>query len=153
MRQPTCAFLVFLIALPVAVSLADERAYVPEPLRSLQIEGRVRFDILVDESNFGSDAIEVAEITLYEDSSVVAPEVGNEHIHESAEIFYVLEGQLIHIVGGEKYVIGPGELGIVAAGDTVRHGLETDEPVRALIIWVPGGEINRLIRRGFETVE
>ena len=35
---------------------ADEGAYVPEPLRSLQLEGRVRIDVLVDESNLGSGA-------------------------------------------------------------------------------------------------
>ena len=45
-----------------------------------------------------------------------------------------------------------GEVGIVDGGDVVRHGLESDAPVRALVIWVPGGEIDRLIRGGFKPV-
>ena len=142
-----------LLTLAGALAAADEGAYVPEPLRSLQLEGRVRIDVLVDETNLGSGAMELAEITFYENAAVAAPEEGGAHTHDSTEIFYVLEGQLIHIVGGEKFVIGPGELGIVSAGDSVTHGLETDEPVRALVIWLPGGEISRLIRAGFQPVD
>ena len=136
-----------------AAAFADESAYVPEPLRSLELDGRIRIDVLVDESNLGSGAMELAEITFYENSGVAAPEEGGAHTHDSTEIFYVLEGRLIHVVGGEKFVIDPGELGIVKAGDSVRHGLETDEPVRALVIWLPGGEIERLIRAGFTIVD
>ena len=131
---------------------ADEGAYVPEPLQSLHVEGRIRIDVYVDESNLPGNAVEVAEITFYEDSSVAAPEEGGAHTHDSTEIFYVLEGELIHIVGGQKFVIREGEVGIVGSGDVVRHGLETDAPVRALVIWVPGGEIDRLIRAGFKPV-
>ena len=140
------AMLVLLAAFPLR---ADEGVYVPEPLRSLQIEGRIRIDVLVDASNLTSNAVELAEITFYEDSSVAAPEEGGPHTHDSTEIFYVLEGELIHIVGDQKFVVRKGEVGIVGSGDVVRHGLETDAPVRALVIWVPGGEIDRLIRGGF----
>jgi len=143
------AILVLLAAFPLR---ADDGVYVPEPLRSLQIEGRVRIDVLVDASNLSSNAVEMAEITLYEDSSVAAPEEGGPHTHDSTEIFYVLEGELIHIVGGQKFVVRKGEVGIVGGGDVVRHGLESDAPVRALVLWVPGGEIDRLIRRGFTPV-
>jgi len=138
--------LVLLAAFPLR---ADEGVYVPEPLRSLQIEGRIRIDVLVDASNLTSNAVELAEITFYEDSSVAAPEEGGPHTHDSTEIFYVLEGELIHIVGDQKFVVRKGEVGIVGSGDVVRHGLETDAPMRALVIWVPGGEIDRLIRGGF----
>ncbi len=141
------------LVLPAALPLrADEGVYVPEPLQSLQIEGRIRIDVFVDASNLGSDAIEVAEITFYENSAVAAPEEGGPHTHDSTEIFYVLEGELIHIVGDQKYVVREGEVGIVGSGDVVRHGLESDVPVRALVIWVPGGEIDRLIRGGFTPV-
>ena len=145
----TLAMLVLLAAFPLR---ADEGVYVPDPLQSLQIEGRIRVDVYVDASNLSSNAIEVAEITFYEDSSVAAPEKGGPHTHDSTEIFYVLEGELIHIVGDRKYVVRKGEIGIVGSGDVVRHGLETDAAVRALVIWVPGGEIDRLIRGGFTPV-
>lgn len=143
------AMLVLLAVFPLR---ADEGVYVPEPIRSLDIEGRVRIDVLVDASNLTSNAVEMAEITFYEDSSVAAPEEGGPHTHDSTEIFYVLEGELIHIVGDQKFVVGEGEVGIVGSGDVVRHGLETDTPVRALVLWVPGGEIDRLIRGGFTPV-
>lgn len=140
------------LALFAVPAVADKGVYVPEPLQSLQIEGRVRIDVLVDESNLGSDELEVAEITFYENSSVAAPEEGGPHTHDSTEIFYVLEGELIHIVGGERYVVTEGQVGIVGSGDVVQHGLETDAPVRALVLWVPGGEIARLIQGGFTPV-
>lgn len=143
------AMLVLLVAFPLR---ADEGAYVSEPLRSLEIAGRVRIDVLVDASNLASNAVEMAEITFFEDSSVAAPEEGGPHTHDSTEIFYVLEGELIHIVGDQKFVVREGEVGIVGSGDVVRHGLETDAPVRALVLWVPGGEIDRLIRGGFKPV-
>lgn len=143
------AMLVLLAAFPLR---ADEGVYVPEPLQSLEIAGRIRIDVLVDATNLTSNAVEMAEITFYEDSSVAAPEEGGPHTHDSTEIFYVLEGELIHIVGGQKFVIREGEVGIVGSGDVVRHGLETDSPVRALVLWVPGGEIDRLIRAGFKPV-
>lgn len=153
MRQTLLTILLLTLPSAAAILRADESVYVPEPLRSLELQGRIRIDVLVDESNLGSRAMELAEITFYENASVAAPEEGGPHSHDSTELFYVLEGRLIHIVGGERYVIGPGELGIVQAGDRVVHGLETDDPVRALVIWVPGGEIERLIRAGFEIVD
>lgn len=140
-------------AVMYADARAEDGAYVPEPLRSLDLNGRIQIDVLVDESNLGSDAMELAEITFHEDASVSAPEEGGAHRHESTEIFYVLEGNLIHIVDGERFVIRPGELGLVKSGETVRHGLETDAPVRALVIWIPGGEVSRLIGAGFQPTD
>jgi hypothetical protein len=34
-------------------------------------------------------------------------------------------------------------VGIVRAGDIVEHINQTDTPVKTLVIWVPGGEIQR----------
>lgn len=152
MNMQTVRILAMLALLAAFPLRADQGVYVPEPLRSLQIEGRVRIDVLVDASNLASNAVEMAEITFFEDSSVAAPEEGGAHTHDSTEIFYVLEGELIHIVGEQKFVVREGEVGIVGSGDVVRHGLETDAPVRALVLWVPGGEIDRLIRGGFTPV-
>lgn len=89
------AMLVLLAALPLR---ADEGVYVPEPLRSLEIEGRIRIDVLVDASNLTSNAVEMAEITFYEDSSIAAPEEGGPHTHDSTEISYVLEGEVDRLV-------------------------------------------------------
>jgi uncharacterized cupin superfamily protein len=60
------------------------------------------------------------------------------------EIFYVLEGTLEHVVNGVTHVLTPGMVGIVRAGDEVAHRVPGDEPVRALVVWAPGGEVDRI---------
>jgi hypothetical protein len=37
-------------------------------------------------------------------------------------------------------------VGIVRPGDSVSHRVVSEEPVRALVIWAPGGEVERLAR-------
>jgi hypothetical protein len=41
-------------------------------------------------------------------------------------------------------------VGIVRAGDQVIHHVVSDEPVKALVIWLPGGEAERLVGFGFK---
>ena len=94
--------------------------------------------VLVEASNLAGDEVEIAEITI------PANYEGGGHPHGSMEIFYVLSGQLTHVVNGKGAQLNPGMVGIVRAGDSVRHINETDEPVKTLVIWVPGGEIKRL---------
>jgi len=36
-------------------------------------------------------------------------------------------------------------VGVVRVGDSVAHAVLSDEPVKALVIWLPGGEADRLI--------
>lgn len=93
--------------------------------------------ILVESANLGGDEVEIAEITF------PAGYRGNPHPHGSIEIFYVLSGQLTHLVDGEGGPLQPGEIGIVRPGDQVEHINETDALVKTLVIWVPGGEIAR----------
>ena len=95
--------------------------------------------ILLDESNLGGSEVEVAEIEF-------PPGVDSgAHVHGAVEIFYVLEGELEHIVNGKKYVLGPGMIGHVRPPDEVIHRVKADgPPCKALVIWAPGGEANRL---------
>lgn len=97
--------------------------------------------MLVDESNLGGDEVEVGHITFPPDTETQS------HAHASTEIFYVISGKLAHIVDGEHHLIEPGMAGIVRSGDEVVHKVPGDEPVKALVIWAPGGESDRL---GFE---
>lgn len=69
---------------------------------------------------------------------------GGDHVHGTHEIFYVLSGTMEHIVNGESAILEPGMIGIVRKGDTVSHKILSDEPVKALVIWAPGGEAERL---------
>ena len=56
----------------------------------------------------------------------------------------MLEGTLEHIVNGESVLLEPGMIGIVRKGDTVSHKVPSDVPCKALVIWAPGGEVERL---------
>jgi len=106
------------------------------------LEGRGGFSIkmLVERSNLGGDEVEVGEITF----PVGAGAGARGHVHARVEIFYVLEGELDHVVNGESHRLGPGMVGIVRAGDRVVHRVVSDTPVRALVIWAPAGEAERI---------
>jgi mannose-6-phosphate isomerase-like protein (cupin superfamily) len=109
--------------------------------------GPVTIKMLLEASNLGRGDVEIGELTLpvgYGDSSV--------HAHGSLEIFYVVEGILGHEVNGKLYALNPGDVGFLNAGDQIRHSVLSEEPVKALVIWVPGGEAEALIKHaGFKS--
>lgn len=92
-------------------------------------------EMLLDESNLGGSEVEVGVLTFQPGSESAA------HVHQSTEIFYVLEGQLEHIVNGQSYLLEPGMMGWVRAPDRVTHKVSEEAgPTRVLVIWAPGGE-------------
>ena len=94
--------------------------------------------VLVEAANLDGDEVELAEIYFpagYQSSG---------HGHGAIEIFYVLEGVLEHVVNGESHRLVPGQVGIVRPGDEVDHRVGDDGPCRALLVWAPGGEAERL---------
>lgn len=108
--------------------------------RLLKGAGGLVIKMLVEESNLGSSEIEVGEITF------PVGAVGGDHLHESIEVFYVLSGIMGHVVNGKSHRLEPGMVGIVRPGDRVAHKVLSDTPVRAVVIWAPGGEASRLAR-------
>jgi quercetin dioxygenase-like cupin family protein len=115
-------------------TMADVRVY-QSPNGGTQIK------LLLDESNLGGTEIEIGEITFPPGAN------SGSHPHGSTEIFYVLEGELEHVVNGESHVLGPGMLGFVRPPDSVNHIVPGDQPVKALVIWAPGGEAQRIVSR------
>jgi len=112
------------------------------------VAGPVTIRMLADASNLGREDIEVGELVLPPQASP-----SGVHEHGSLEIFYVVEGVLGHRVNGVEHTLHPGELGFVKPGDAVEHSVLSDGPVRALVIWVPGGEADALVEHaGFESV-
>lgn len=107
--------------------------------RVLEGDGGFAIRMLVEASNLGSGDVEIGEITFPAGSNPQRP-----HTHGSIEIFYVLEGRLDHVVDGESHLLDPGMVGIVRPGSEVMHRVPGDEPVRALVIWAPGGEADRI---------
>lgn len=108
--------------------------------RWLEAGNGLAIKVLVEASNLGGREVEIGEITFPVGSG--ATRTG--HRHGAVEIFYVLEGQLDHIVNGESHLLEPGGVGIVRPGDEVVHRVVGDAPVRALVIWAPGGEVDRI---------
>ncbi len=94
--------------------------------------------VLVEQSNLGSSELEIGEIFLPAGLNSAV------HSHGAIEIFYILSGQLEHIVNGNSHFLKPGMIGIVRPEDTVSHKVPNDEDCRALVIWAPGGEIDRI---------
>ncbi len=101
-----------------------------------------RLRLLLDERTLGGSEVDVGEFTF-------PPGLDSgDHPHGAVEIFYVISGELEHIVNGESYLLKPGMVGFVRPPDQVRH--KTDPaggPVKALVIWAPSGEAARVASR------
>ena len=123
--------------------------HISTPVSRLEIPGAVTIDVFVDELSTPETPFELAEITFFPDKENPKDSDSRSHTHDVVETFYVLEGSLIHIVNGLRHVVDAGEIAVVHPGDSVIHGNESTDPVRALVFWVPGGEIANLERFGF----
>ena len=108
-----------------------------EGLRAITLGSGTVVKMLLDETNLAGDAIEVGEITFPAGASP-----SPSHQHGAMEIFYVIEGVLGHTVNGEEHRLEPGMVGVVKPGDDIVHHVVSG-PVRAVVIWVPGGESER----------
>ncbi|HEX9648287.1 MAG TPA: cupin domain-containing protein [Alphaproteobacteria bacterium] len=143
MARLTFAFAA-LLAILAAPALGDEGSGVDYARAStgtrLLEKGDIDIRMLLEASNLGGDEIEIGEITL-----PVSYGQGGGHLHGRMEIFYVLSGRLGHSLNGEAHVLEPGMIGVVRVGDSVAHAVLSDEPVKALVIWLPAGEADRLI--------
>ena len=88
---------------------------------------------LLDSANFGGSELDIAELTFGPDYQ------GRVHTHRPIEIFYVLSGRLRHVVNGVAADLDPGMIGVVRPGDEVEHIVLSEEPLRMLVVWLPGG--------------
>jgi quercetin dioxygenase-like cupin family protein len=120
----------------------------PTGTRILGLANGTEIRMLLEQVNLGSGEIEIGEITLPAGAGMNNP-IDRGHKHGVIEIFYVLEGELEHVVNGTPYLLTPGMLGVVRPEDSVGHRVPGDSPMKALIIWAPGGEADRLVRGGF----
>lgn len=97
--------------------------------------------VLVESTNLGGTEVDIGEITFPGASSWGG---SRGHQHGAVEIFYILTGEFEHTVNGQAHVLTPGMVGIVRPGDEVIHSVLSEEPVKALVIWALGGEVERL---------
>src|ERR1700745_132520 len=70
--------------------------------------------LTLDESNVGPE-VTVGELTF-------PPNVDSgDHTHGAIEMFYVLSGELEHVVNGKSQILKPGMVGYVKPPDKIRH--------------------------------
>ena len=100
-----------------------------------------RLKILLDRNSLGSSDVDVGELTFPANTN------SGEHVHGATEIFYILSGELEHVVNGKSQVLKPGMLGFVRPPDQVIHKVGPSGPAKAVVIWVPGGEAARVVAK------
>jgi quercetin dioxygenase-like cupin family protein len=95
--------------------------------------------LMLDESNVGSE-VSVGEMTF-------PPNLDSgDHVHGAIEMFYVVSGELEHVVNGRSERLTAGMAGYVKPPDKVRHKTGS-AGATAVVIWVPGQETSRIVAR------
>ena len=116
-------------------------AQAPEPAAMLRSKTGGELRMLLDHQRLGSSEISIAEMTLPAGTN------SSQHAHPAIEIFYVLSGELEHVVNGKSYILKPGMVGFVKPPDKVQHKVGPAGPMKALAMWVPGDEGARVAER------
>jgi mannose-6-phosphate isomerase-like protein (cupin superfamily) len=62
------------------------------------------------------------------------------------EMFYVLSGELEHVVNGKSQILKPGMVGYVRPPDKIRHKTGA-AGAKVVVIWVPGDEGKKIAAR------
>jgi quercetin dioxygenase-like cupin family protein len=101
--------------------------------------GGTTLKLLLDDSNVGPEAT-VGELTFQPNAD------SGDHKHGAIEMFYVLSGELEHVVNGKSQILKPGMAGHVKPPDTVRHKTGP-AGAKVIVIWVPGDEAKRIVAR------
>jgi quercetin dioxygenase-like cupin family protein len=94
---------------------------------------------MLDDSNVGPEA-SVGELAFPPNAD------SGDHQHGAIEMFYVLSGQLEHVVNGKSQLLTPGMVGYVRPPDTVRHKTGP-AGAKVVVIWVPGDEAKKIAAR------
>jgi quercetin dioxygenase-like cupin family protein len=96
--------------------------------------------LILDDGNVGSE-VAVGEMTFPANLD------SGDHTHDAIEIFYVISGELEHVVNGRSQILKPGMAGYVRPPDKVRHKVGAAGPAKAVVVWVPGAEAKKIAAR------
>lgn len=95
--------------------------------------------LILDSANVGPE-ISVGELTFPPNGD------SGEHTHGAIEIFYVLSGELEHVVNGKSQILTPGMVGYVKPPDKIRHKTGP-AGAKVVVMWVPGAEAGKIAAR------
>lgn len=95
--------------------------------------------LMLDDTNVGPE-VTVGEMVFPPNQD------SGDHQHGAIEMFYVVSGELDHVVNGVSHLLKPGMTGYVKPPDKVRH---KTGPAGAtvVVIWVPGEEGKKIAAR------
>jgi quercetin dioxygenase-like cupin family protein len=125
----------------IAVCLTTQGAAQSEKLQgtTYRAPGGTTLRLMLDESNVGP------EVTLGEMVFLPNSDSGD-HKHGATEIFYVVTGELDHVVNGKSQILKPGMSGFVKPPDSVRHKTGP-AGAKVVVVWVPGDEGKKIAAR------
>jgi quercetin dioxygenase-like cupin family protein len=128
------------IVIVVALGSADSSAQ-SDKLQgaTYRSPGGTTLRLMLDETNVGP------EVTLGELTFLPNQDSG-EHQHGAIEMFYVVTGELEHVVNGQSQILKPGMAGYVKPPDKVRHKTGP-AGAKVVVVWVPGEEGKRIASR------
>lgn len=109
------------------------------PVATYRSPGGTTLKLLLDDSNVGPEAT-VGELTFQPNAD------SGDHTHGAIEMFYVLSGELEHVVNGKSQILKAGMAGYVKPPDTIRHKTGPSG-AKVIVIWVPGDEAKRIVAR------
>jgi quercetin dioxygenase-like cupin family protein len=95
--------------------------------------------LILDDTNVGAE-VSLGEMVFPPNSD------SGDHAHGAIEIFYVLSGELEHVVNGKSQILKPGMVGYVKPPDKIRHKTGP-AGAKVVVMWVPGAEANRIVSR------
>jgi quercetin dioxygenase-like cupin family protein len=101
--------------------------------------GGTTLRLMLDETNLGAEA-SLGEMVFPPNSD------SGDHQHGAIEIFYVVSGQLEHVVNGRSEILRPGMSGFVRPPDKVRHKTGPSG-AKVVVVWVPGEEGRKVASR------
>jgi quercetin dioxygenase-like cupin family protein len=126
-------------ALGILLSYAATASAQTDKAVTYRSPGGTTLKLLLDERSVGPEAA-VGELTFLPNAD------SGDHKHGSIEMFYVLSGELEHVVNGQSQMLKPGMAGYVKPPDTIRHKTGP-AGAKVIVIWVPGDEAKRIVAR------
>jgi quercetin dioxygenase-like cupin family protein len=140
-RYPTLTLTAWtLMQLGSSVRAAEQRFVHPKDT-TIYVEpaSKSELRVVIDQHLGGTKDVTVADL-------VIPPGVDvPDHVHKSTEIFYIISGELEQTSEGKVQKLTAGMACLVPANTTTHHKVTSKEPVHALVIWVPGGEEQRVV--------
>ena len=127
------------LAVLIACFAATAAAQAGKPGETYRSPGGSTLRLFLDESNVGPE-VSIGELTFPPNAD------SGDHAHGAIEMFYVLSGELEHVVNGKSYILGPGMTGYVRPPDKIRHKTGA-AGAKVIVVWVPGDEAKKIAAR------